>query len=185
MDRVRRQFRLRACVGSHRCLQLSESHYKCHQYTSPPMGTGDQPSTYEDCPTIIMGQKRVVLHPFPASCAKAIVEKVLPRETPSGNSSRSVLAWAKSWRLCGPRKLKSHAVIRTYLDDELSIGITTRIIYGGSISRANCVELGTSLPFFFIPHSSHSPAQQNDVNGFLVGGASLKPEFVDIINSRR
>jgi len=24
-----------------------------------------------------------------------------------------------------------------------------------------------------------------DVDGFLVGGASLKPEFVDIVNSRR
>jgi triosephosphate isomerase len=28
-------------------------------------------------------------------------------------------------------------------------------------------------------------ADQPDVDGFLVGGASLKPEFVDIINARR
>jgi len=28
-------------------------------------------------------------------------------------------------------------------------------------------------------------AKQPDVDGFLVGGASLKPEFVNIINSRR
>jgi triosephosphate isomerase len=28
-------------------------------------------------------------------------------------------------------------------------------------------------------------AKQQDVDGFLVGGASLKPEFVDIINARR
>lgn len=28
-------------------------------------------------------------------------------------------------------------------------------------------------------------AKQSDVDGFLVGGASLKPEFVDIINAKR
>ena len=28
-------------------------------------------------------------------------------------------------------------------------------------------------------------ATQPDVDGFLVGGASLKPEFVDIVNARR
>lgn len=38
----------------------------------------------------------------------------------------------------------------------------------GSVSGANCKEL----------------ASQADVDGFLVGGASLKPEFVDIINAR-
>jgi len=43
----------------------------------------------------------------------------------------------------------------------------TRIIYGGSVSGKNSKEL-SALP---------------DVDGFLVGGASLKPEFVDIVNS--
>ena len=38
----------------------------------------------------------------------------------------------------------------------------------GSVTGANCKEL----------------ASQADVDGFLVGGASLKPEFVDIINAR-
>lgn len=38
----------------------------------------------------------------------------------------------------------------------------------GSVTGANCREL----------------ASQGDVDGFLVGGASLKPEFVDIINAR-
>ncbi len=28
-------------------------------------------------------------------------------------------------------------------------------------------------------------ATQPDVDGFLVGGASLKPEFVDIVNAKR
>lgn len=38
----------------------------------------------------------------------------------------------------------------------------------GSVTAGNCREL----------------ASQSDVDGFLVGGASLKPEFVDIINAR-
>jgi triosephosphate isomerase len=30
-----------------------------------------------------------------------------------------------------------------------------------------------------------STATQKDVDGFLVGGASLKPEFVEIINAKK
>ena len=108
--------------------------------------------------------------------------------------SNIVIAYEPVWAI-GTGKVattsqarETHADIRTYLDNELSIGTTTRIIYGGSVSGANCVELCTSRPFFFlsfrIPHTC-SPAKQNDVDGFLVGGASLKPEFVDIVNSRR
>lgn len=39
----------------------------------------------------------------------------------------------------------------------------------GSVTADNCKELGT----------------QPDVDGFLVGGASLKPEFINIINARQ
>lgn len=42
---------------------------------------------------------------------------------------------------------------------------TVRIIYGGSVNGKNCREL----------------ALERDVDGFLVGGASLKPEFAEII----
>lgn len=38
----------------------------------------------------------------------------------------------------------------------------------GSVNAKNCRELAT----------------QPDVDGFLVGGASLKPEFIDIINAK-
>ena len=38
----------------------------------------------------------------------------------------------------------------------------------GSVSAANCKEL----------------ASKPDIDGFLVGGASLKPDFVQIINAR-
>jgi Triosephosphate isomerase len=34
-------------------------------------------------------------------------------------------------------------------------------------------------------HSQFRTAGQQDVDGFLVGGASLKPEFADIINARK
>jgi triosephosphate isomerase len=45
----------------------------------------------------------------------------------------------------------------------------TRILYGGSVTDKNCNDLAT----------------QPDIDGFLVGGASLKPAFVDIINARQ
>jgi len=95
--------------------------------------------------------------------------------TKKSDWSNIVIAYEPVWAI-GTGKVattlqaqETHADLRTYLDNELSIGTTTRIIYGGSVSGANCVEL----------------AKQNDVDGFLVGGASLKPEFVDIVNSRR
>lgn len=54
-----------------------------------------------------------------------------------------------------------HASIRKWLADEVSkeTAENTRIIYGGSVNEKNCVEL----------------ASQPDIDGFLVGGASLKP----------
>lgn len=63
---------------------------------------------------------------------------------------------------------ETHAEIRTWLSKNVSptVAAETRIIYGGSASGANCDELYA----------------QPDINGFLVGGASLKAEFVKIIN---
>lgn len=62
-----------------------------------------------------------------------------------------------------------HDGLRKWLSNNVSAQVaeSTRIIYGGSVNGANCKEL----------------ASQPDVDGFLVGGASLKPEFVDIINA--
>lgn len=62
-----------------------------------------------------------------------------------------------------------HAAIRKWLSEAVSseVAENTRVIYGGSVSEKNCRDL----------------AKQPDVDGFLVGGASLKPAFVDIINS--
>ncbi|KAJ1939246.1 triosephosphate isomerase [Linderina macrospora] len=62
-----------------------------------------------------------------------------------------------------------HAAIREYLKVAVSAKVAeeTRIVYGGSVNSKNCV----------------AAAKQADVDGFLVGGASLKPEFVEIVNA--
>ncbi|KAF7792647.1 hypothetical protein EIP86_003744 [Pleurotus ostreatoroseus] len=66
---------------------------------------------------------------------------------------------------------EAHADIRAFLTKAVSPAVaeSTRILYGGSVNAGNCKELAT-LP---------------DIDGFLVGGASLKPEFVDIINAKK
>ncbi|OAA62038.1 triosephosphate isomerase [Niveomyces insectorum RCEF 264] len=63
-----------------------------------------------------------------------------------------------------------HAAIRAWLRDNVGADVaeSTRILYGGSVNEKNCKDL----------------AKEADIDGFLVGGASLKPAFVDIINSR-
>ncbi len=63
-----------------------------------------------------------------------------------------------------------HADIRRWLGEHVGAAAAqaTRVIYGGSVSGKNCREL----------------AAEKDIDGFLVGGASLKPEFIDIINSK-
>lgn len=64
-----------------------------------------------------------------------------------------------------------HAAIRSWLKKEVSdkVADETRILYGGSVNEKNCGDL----------------SKQPDIDGFLVGGASLKPAFVDIINSKQ
>lgn len=64
-----------------------------------------------------------------------------------------------------------HASLRKWFTEKVSgdVSKSIRIIYGGSVTAANCKDL----------------ASQGDIDGFLVGGASLKPEFVQIINARQ
>lgn len=64
-----------------------------------------------------------------------------------------------------------HAALRKWLVDNVSAAVSAslRIQYGGSVTAANCREL----------------ASQGDIDGFLVGGASLKPEFVEIVNAKK
>ncbi|CAL9169034.1 unnamed protein product [Musa hybrid cultivar] len=89
--------------------------------------------------------------------------------------SNVVLAYEPVWaigtgKVATPTQAQEvHTALRKLLHDNVSpeVAASTRIIYGGSVNGANCKEL----------------AAQPDVDGFLVGGASLKPEFVDIIKS--
>ena len=62
-----------------------------------------------------------------------------------------------------------HAAIRAWLKENVSeaVSAATRIQYGGSVTAANAATL----------------AACPDVDGFLVGGASLKPEFADIVRA--
>lgn len=64
-----------------------------------------------------------------------------------------------------------HDKLRQWIKKNISeeVALSVRIIYGGSVTASNCKEL----------------AQKPDVDGFLVGGASLKPEFVQIINAKQ
>lgn len=90
--------------------------------------------------------------------------------------SKIVIAYEPIWAI-GTGKVATteqaqevHAAIREFLAKEIdqSTSDKTRIIYGGSVSEKNCKEL----------------AKEKDIDGFLVGGASLKPAFVDIINAQ-
>ncbi|XP_054164910.1 triosephosphate isomerase-like [Oppia nitens] len=87
-----------------------------------------------------------------------------------------VLAYEPVWAI-GTGKTASpaqaqevHLQLREWLKTNVSPAVaeSTRIIYGGSVTGGNAKEL----------------AQEKDVDGFLVGGASLKPEFVQIVNAK-
>lgn len=89
--------------------------------------------------------------------------------------SKIVIAYEPIWAI-GTGKVATteqaqevHAAIRKWLKENVDdkAANETRILYGGSVSEKNCKEL----------------SKQADIDGFLVGGASLKPAFVDIINS--
>ncbi|KAH7041266.1 triosephosphate isomerase [Microdochium trichocladiopsis] len=90
--------------------------------------------------------------------------------------SKIVIAYEPIWAI-GTGKVATteqaqevHASIRKWLKENVSdkVADETRILYGGSVSEKNCTEL----------------SKQQDIDGFLVGGASLKPAFVDIINCK-
>ena len=98
--------------------------------------------------------------------------------SPSGKSHSNTAIWKRltCTRAIGTGKVATteqaqevHAAIREWLKKEVSSEAAekTRILYGGSVNEKNCSEL----------------AKQADIDGFLAGGASLKPAFVDIINA--
>ncbi|XP_055802459.1 triosephosphate isomerase, cytosolic-like isoform X2 [Solanum dulcamara] len=97
-----------------------------------------------------------------AAQTKAIAERVKDWST-------VVLAYEPVWaidtgKVATPAQAQEvHAELRKWLQENVSteVASSTRIIYGGSVSGANCKEL----------------AGHPDVDGLLVGGASLKAGF--------
>jgi len=90
--------------------------------------------------------------------------------------SKTVIAYEPVWAIgtgktASPEQAQEvHKWVRDWLKSHVSDATAnqTRIIYGGSVTGENCREL----------------AKKPDVDGFLVGGASLKPEFVQIVKAR-
>eukprot|EP01038_Epipyxis_sp_PR26KG_P006903 gene6903-9455_t len=89
--------------------------------------------------------------------------------------SKVVIAYEPVWaigtgKVATPEQAEAtHKDIRDWLAANVSVEVAeaTRILYGGSVKGNNCASL-ISCP---------------NIDGFLVGGASLLPEFVDIITS--
>lgn len=108
-------------------------------------------------------------------------EEVVFRQTKAlipaigNNWDKVVLAYEPVWAIgtgktATPQQAQDiHAALRNWLSTNASpeVAANVRIQYGGSVTAANAKELA-SCP---------------DIDGFLVGGASLKPEFVDIVNA--
>jgi len=92
------------------------------------------------------------------------------------NWNKLVVAYEPVWAIgtgvtATPEQAQEvHQKLRGWLTDNVSpmVARTTRIIYGGSVTASNCKKLG----------------EKPDIDGFLVGGASLKPDFIEIIHAR-
>eukprot|EP00240_Pyramimonas_obovata_P015479 CAMPEP_0118933886 /NCGR_PEP_ID=MMETSP1169-20130426/12837_1 /TAXON_ID=36882 /ORGANISM="Pyramimonas obovata, Strain CCMP722" /LENGTH=303 /DNA_ID=CAMNT_0006876713 /DNA_START=73 /DNA_END=984 /DNA_ORIENTATION=- len=92
--------------------------------------------------------------------------------------SHVVIAYEPVWaigtgKVATPAQAQDvHAGVRGWLNNNVSpaVASATRIQYGGSVNAGNCEEL----------------ASQPDIDGFLVGGASLNgPDFITICNAAR
>ncbi|XP_012244746.1 triosephosphate isomerase [Bombus impatiens] len=88
-----------------------------------------------------------------------------------------VLAYEPVWAIgtgktATPQQAQEvHAKLRDWFSKNVNqtVAETVRIIYGGSVTAGNAKDL----------------AKEKDIDGFLVGGASLKPDFVQIVNAKQ
>ena len=104
---------------------------------------------------------------------QAIVNQISPEDW-----EKVVIAYEPVWaigtgKVATPEQAQeTHAGIRAFMAQAVSpqVASAVRIQYGGSVNAGNCEEL----------------ARQEDIDGFLVGGASLKgDDFVTICNSAK
>jgi len=90
--------------------------------------------------------------------------------------TKVVIAYEPVWaigtgKVASPEQAQEiHLKIREWLSSNVSPAVAkqTRIIYGGSVKGSNAKDLAT----------------KPDIDGFLVGGASLQPDFISIINAK-
>ena len=109
------------------------------------------------------------------------VQEVIPsqleralRELTDPQTSRIIIAYEPVWAIGTGRTAtpelaeKVHFMIRSWLSDHSSVGVAdqVRILYGGSVTPENAGQL----------------IEQENIDGFLVGGASLDaPSFAKIV----
>ena len=101
------------------------------------------------------------------------LQDIVPILKTLDDKSRVIIAYEPVWAIgtgvtASPEQAQeTHKAIRDWIaaavDQTTADGI--RIQYGGSANAANAPELSA----------------QPDIDGFLVGGASLKPDIVDIV----
>ena len=105
---------------------------------------------------------------------RAVADEIDDREHSSWGS-QVVIAYEPIWaigtgKVATPEQAQeTHAAIRKWIAKECGQGVADaiRIQYGGSANAKNAPDLSA----------------QPDIDGFLVGGASLKPEFADIVKA--
>ena len=109
-----------------------------------------------------------------AECTEQLKD-IVPILSSLSDHSRVVIAYEPVWAIgtgvtASPEQAQeTHAGIRNYLAGAVGaeLAANIRIQYGGSANAANAPDL----------------SRQSDIDGFLVGGASLKPEFAQIVSA--